>query len=223
MRQSELDSALPWPIKHGAKDVAARAVAHLDRAMAHHGVAVEPPGRRWSIFQGVQSGADAYTARVRRRLTTEVKRRPELYGAKTGEPILELPPGREGQAPWAEQPELLARTPESRAIMYGAIDDRDYTSIVWIGREDVVSDRVVAALERWRPVLATRAEFARNSRRRWFETAWPRDKDELRAPKVIALAVEGLVRAIAANRRALLCASRVCEERRRGSTVRSSG
>jgi hypothetical protein len=135
----------------------------------------------------VQSGADAYTARVQRRLSTEAKRRLELDGAKTGEPILELPPGREREAPWAEQPELLARTPESRAIMYGAIDDRDYTSIVWIGREDVVSERVVTALERWRPVLATRAEFARNARRRWFETAWPRDKNELRAPKVIAL------------------------------------
>ena len=187
MRQSELDPALPWPIKHGAKDVAARVASHLDRAVASDEVAVEPLGGRWSIFQGVQSGADAYTARVQRRLSTEVKRRLELDGAKTGEPILELPPGRETEAPWAEQPELLARTPESRAIMYGAIDDRDYTSIVWIGRDDVVSERWVTALERWRPVLATRAEFARNARRRWFETAWPRDKHELRAPKVIAL------------------------------------
>ena len=187
MRQSELDPAVPWPIKHGAKDVAAQAVAHLDRAVANDEVAVERLGRRWSIFQGVQSGADAYTARVQRRLSTEARRRLELDGAKTGEPILELPPGRERAAPWSEQPELLARTPESRAIMYGALDDRDYTSIVWIGRGDVVSERVVRALERWRPVLATRAEFARNSRRRWFETAWPRDKKELRAPKVIAL------------------------------------
>jgi len=35
--------------------------------------------------------------------------------------------------------------------------------------------------------IATRAELARNAKRRWFETAWPRDKEQLRAPKVIAL------------------------------------
>jgi type I restriction-modification system DNA methylase subunit len=187
MRQAELDPALPWPIKHGAKDVAALVVAHLDRVLADEEVAVEPLGERWSIFQGVQSGADAYTERVQRRLSAGIKRRLELDGAKTGEPILELPPGREREAPWTDQPELLARTPESRAIMYGALDDRDYTSIVWIGREDVVSERVVTALERWRPVLATRADFEANPQRRWFETHRTRDKNELRSPKVIAL------------------------------------
>ena len=187
LRQGDLDHSLPWPIKHGAGDVAARAVAHLDRLIADDEASVEPLGARWSIFQGVQSGADAYTARIQRRLPAEVKRRLDLEGVQTGDPILELPPGREKDPPWAEHPELLARTPESRAILYGALDDADYTSIVWIGREDRVPESVVAELERWRSVLATRAEFARNTQRRWFETAWPRDKAEMRAPKVIAL------------------------------------
>ena len=187
MRQADLDPTVPWPIKHGVRDVAARAVAHLERALADGNAPVEPLGRRWNIFQGVQSGADAYTARIQRRLSADVKRRLEVEGAETGEPILELPPGWEERAPWRDHPELLARSPESRAILYGAIDAEDYTSIVWIGRDDRVPETVVAALERWRAVLATRADFEANPQRRWFETHRTRDKDELRAPKVIAL------------------------------------
>ena len=36
-------------------------------------------------------------------------------------------------------------------------------------------------------MLRTRAEFARNPHRRWWETAWPRDRRALLGPKVIAL------------------------------------
>src|SRR5205807_6455829 len=88
-----------------------------------------------------------------------------------------------GKAP----PRLLARAPESRGILYGAIDTDDYVSLVWIDRRDAVPRAVEEALERWKPLLASRAEIARNERRRWFETAWPRDKEKLRKPKVIAL------------------------------------
>ena len=59
--------------------------------------------------------------------------------------------------------------------------------LVWIGRDDVVPASIERALEPWKPVLASRAEFVRNPKRRWFETAWPRDKEQMRAPKVIAL------------------------------------
>ena len=45
---------------------------------------------------------------------------------------------------------------------------------------------VLEALEPWKPVLEHRAEIRRNDRE-WWETAWPRDRDELAAPKVIAL------------------------------------
>lgn len=41
-------------------------------------------------------------------------------------------------------------------------------------------------MEPWKPLLESRAEIKRN-RRKWWETAWPRDQDELGAPKVIAL------------------------------------
>ena len=46
---------------------------------------------------------------------------------------------------------------------------------------------MIEALEPWREVLRTRAEFARNARRTWWETAWPRDRESLSGPKVIAL------------------------------------
>ncbi len=187
LRQHELVHDRPWPIKHARRDVAARVVAHLDSALAEEEGPVEPLARRWAIFQGIQTGADAYTARIQRRVGDEVKRRLEEEGRRTGDPILELPPGREDEAPWREHPELLARNPEARAVLYGALDDGDYTSLVWIGRGDPVPADVVRALEPWRPVLATRAEFARNPRRRWFETGWPRDRATLRGPKVIAL------------------------------------
>jgi len=109
---------------------------------------VEPLKRRWHVFQGVQTGADAYTARIQKRLSGAVRRRLE---ASTGDPILELPPGREHEPPWRDHPKLLARSPESRAIRYGAIDACDYASLVWIGREDEVPRAVVDELERWRP------------------------------------------------------------------------
>lgn len=81
----------------------------------------------------------------------------------------------------------MARAPESRALLYGAIDELDYGHLVWIGREDTVPQAVIDALEPWKPLLQTRAEIARNPARRWFEAAWARDKDKLRGPKVIAL------------------------------------
>lgn len=185
--QRDLVADWPWPIKHGAQDAAARAVAHLQAALESDSAPVEPLTKHWDIFQGIQTGADSYGGRVQRRLSTEVKRRLAEDGARTGDPILELPPGTEHYPPWAGVPQLLARSPESRALLYGAIDDADYASLVWIGRDEDAPADVVGALEPWRPVLATRAELARNPKRRWFETAWARDKAQMRLPKVIAL------------------------------------
>jgi hypothetical protein len=82
-------------------------------------------------------------------------------------------------------PELLAKSPEPRAVLYGAFDDMDYTTLLVL-RSDPPRD-VFEALERWKPVLASRAEIARNARRHWWEAAWPRDARDLRAPKVVAL------------------------------------
>ncbi len=187
LRQADLDHSVPWPIKHGAKDAPARVVAHLERLVADESSPVEPLKRRWHIFQGIQTGADAYTARIQKRLSAVVRTRIAAEGASTGDPILELPPGWEQEKPWREHPKLLARSVEPRGILYGAIDAADYASLVWIGREEEVPQPLVDALEPWRAVLASRAEFVRNSNRRWYETAWPRDKAELRGPKVIAL------------------------------------
>ena len=88
LRQRNLDHELPWPIKHSARDVASQVVAHLD------GAEVEPLGARWQVVRGIETGADAYSARIQRRLSADAKRRLAEEGAATGDPILELPAGR---------------------------------------------------------------------------------------------------------------------------------
>ena len=100
---------------------------------------------------------------------------------------MQLPAAAEEALPWCENRSLLARAPEAAAILYGALDASNYTNVVWIGRDDEVPDDVVAVLEPWQSVLARRAEFRRNRRRRWWETAWARNRDDLTAPKVIAV------------------------------------
>lgn len=185
--QATLRSSRPWPVKHTSRDVASRVVAHLQRRLDAPRVPVERLERRWDVVRGIETAADAYTARIQKRLADQVKAQLHLQGRRTGEPILELPPALAAQAPWRDHPELLARSPEPRALLYGAIDDEDRTELVWIGRDDPVPPDVVEALEPWREVLRSRAEFVRNPQRRWYETAWPRDRTTLRKPKVIAL------------------------------------
>ena len=187
--QGDLAADRPWQVKHGSKNVGPRIVSHLQR-LVDSPAAVEPLEARWSIPQGVQTGADAYTQRIQRRLRNsfpKALRQLEANGAELGEPILELPHGREREAPWGQNQELLARSVEPHAILYGALDEDDYTSLIWLGRADEAPRAVVQELEKWKPVLENRAEIRRNPSRRWWECAWTRDKEELRRPKVIAL------------------------------------
>ncbi len=185
--QQELRSMRPWPVKHGSRDIAARVVAHLQAQLDDAAAPVERLAERWTAASGIETGADAYTAKLQRRLDERTRSDLASRGFQTGDPILQLPAGSEGRSPWSDHPDLLARAPEAKAILYGAIDDEDYTSMVWIDRDAEPPREIVEALEPWRAVLRSRAEFARNSRRRWWETAWPRDRAALRGPKVIAL------------------------------------
>ncbi|MBY0395808.1 MAG: hypothetical protein K2X91_04965 [Thermoleophilia bacterium] len=139
------------------------------------------------MFQGIQTGADAYTRRIERRLSAEGRRRLAEAGCSIGDPILELPPQLGQAEPWRSSPEVLARSPEPRAIVYGALDEADHTLLVVMRDSDDPPPAVVEELDRWRPILATRAEIARNPRRRWWAAAWPRDARLMRSPKVIAL------------------------------------
>jgi hypothetical protein len=189
VRQRDLAADRPWSVKHGAKDVGSRVVAHLQHLLKKS-LAVEEMGERWSIPQGVQTGADAFTPRIQKRLRDsfpKALKQLEAVGAEIGEPILELPPGKELESPWKEHPEVLAHSIEPHAILYGALDEANYTHLVWLGREDEAPAQIVAALERWRPVLANRADFLANPERRWWESHRTRDKSLLRKPKVIAL------------------------------------
>jgi Eco57I restriction-modification methylase len=190
VKQSDLVADRPWPVKHGAKDAGSRVVARMERQLGRPGKAIEQLGVRWSIPQGVQTGADAYTRRIQTRLRNsfpDALKQLENAGAELGAPILELPAGREKDAPWQDHPEVLARSIEPGAILYAALDEDDYTSLVWLGHSDEPPQEVIAELERWRPVLANRAEINRNRSRRWWECAWTRDRELLRRPKVIAL------------------------------------
>lgn len=185
--QSALRSTRPWPVKHTSRDVASRVVAVLDKRLEALRTPVEPLEQRWHIFQGIQTGADAYTARIQKRLSDVTKSQLHAAGRRTGDPILELPPAVARRPPWSDHQELLARSPEPRALLYGAIDDADHNDLVWIGRGDAVPPEVQRALEPWRDVLRTRADFEANPQRRWFETHRTRDRALLRGPKVIAL------------------------------------
>lgn len=185
--QSDFKAGRPWPIKHNREDIGALAVAHLDEVASARSSPVEPLENQWKIFQGIQTGADAYTKRIDKRLSEHARAEMIRNGCRIGDPIMELPPSTGSEAPWSDHPELLCRSPESRAILYGAVDDDDYVSYVRIARDTPVSDDVQDALRRWKPLLESRAAIARDPNRRWYETAWARDLGDLNAPKVIAL------------------------------------
>lgn len=185
--QASLQSAKPWAIKHSPRDTASRVVAHLQKALDAPRNPVERLAERWSVVRGIESGADAYSARIQKRLSPQTKAAVSSAGYETGHPILELPAGWEDRSPWREHPAALVRSPEPRGLLYGAIDEGNYASIVYLRASDSPAPEVLEALEPWREVLRSRAEFVRNKRRKWWETAWPRDAEALRGPKVIAL------------------------------------
>ncbi|CAN5140240.1 hypothetical protein BH20ACT16_BH20ACT16_10740 [soil metagenome] len=185
--QDGLRSTRPWPVKHAPRDVATRVVAHLQAQLDAPASQIDRLAERWAVVRGIETGADAYSARVQRRLNERTRSELAARGHRTGDPILELPPGSERERPWSDHPTFLARTPEPHALLYGAIDGSNYTNLVWLRGDDRPPAEVIEALEPWREVLRTRAEFARNARRAWWETAWPRDRTILMSPKVIAL------------------------------------
>jgi hypothetical protein len=192
--QEDLVHDRPWPVKHGARDVATRVVDHLDVVMVQGGEAIEPSVEplkdRWLIFMGIETGADSFAPKMRKRLersSPNVLKRLDIAGCEVGDPIMELPAGAEESKPWSEYPDLLARGIEPTGILFGAMDEADYRNLIWLDRSDNPPTPVLDAIERWRPLLESRAEFLRNRRRHWWECAWPRDKERMRAPKVIGV------------------------------------
>jgi len=184
--QAELRPEYPWPVKFGVADVPTRVVAHLQRSLTADDVAVEPLERSWHVFRGIETGADAYTQRIDRRLSVDDRGALHARGVQLGDPVLELPRELAATEPWKSHAALLGKNPEPRGILYAAIDD-DFTYLVVLRGDSVPPREVLDALEPYRPLLATRAEIARNPRRSWWETAWPRDSKQLAQPKVIAL------------------------------------
>lgn len=113
VEQAKLRSRQPWPVKHAARDTAARVVAHLETQLDRKGVPVERLAGRWDVIRGIETGADAYSSRVRRRLSQDMRRRLAAQGLKDGSPILELPAG-------SEELEPLAITPGGHRSLTGA-------------------------------------------------------------------------------------------------------
>ncbi len=187
LRQSDLRAEVPWPVKHTAKDLPSVVVTHLDRLLEDPRSAVGPLAETWKPFMGIQTCADKYSKKIERSLSADARRRVQATGAQVGEPIYALPPGVEHSEPWRRHPSVLVQSPEPEAILYGGVDEDVYVNLVRLTSTDEPPRAVLDAMERWKPVLESRAEIARNARRRWWETGWPRDTAELRSPKVIAL------------------------------------
>jgi hypothetical protein len=183
--QARLKAEYPWPVKHRAKDIASMVVEHLDGTLAAS--ITQPMKLSWSIFMGIETGADSYTPRAARRATPELRAELAARGLEVGNPIMQLPAGMEHFEPWASYPEILATAPEAGAILYGALDELDYVNYIWLPRSSTPPKGVLEALEPWKPFLAARAEISRNTKRRWWETAWPRDASALASAKVIGL------------------------------------
>src|SRR5690606_19658889 len=107
--QSDFRPEQPWPIKHNREDVGPRVVEHLDRLLKDRSSHVETLDTSWKIFQGIQTGADAYTERIRKRLGEAERAKLDAAGVQVGDPIMELPPGVEDKEPWKSARELLGR------------------------------------------------------------------------------------------------------------------
>ena len=187
IRQDVLKADTAWPVKFAAEDVAMRVVSHLQELLDDATEPVEPLKVSWKVFLGIQTGADAYSQKIRRRLDPNVRAKLENAGVTIGTPVYALPPGSEGERPWIDHPECLVKSPEPESVLYGALDRADYVNLVWLTRQNPAPASVINAVENWRPLLAARAEFVRNRQRAWSETCWPRNRTDLQAPKVIAL------------------------------------
>lgn len=188
--QSKLTGDRPWPVKHAADDLATRVVDWLDALAREESSPLESLKDRWLVFMGIETGADSYAPKMKTRLkrtSPEIPRKLDSAGLSVGDPIMELPPGAEGKAPWGKYPDIIARAIEPRAILFCAVDAADYRNLIWLGRTDDPAEAVVEALMPWRPLLENRAEFRRNRDRRWWECAWPRNKALMRRPKIIGL------------------------------------
>lgn len=186
-----LEAGTPWPLKYTTNSVQVRVVRHMDRALATRGREVELLDERWKLFRGIETGADAYSGRVRKRLTAPVRARLDAAGVAEGDPILEVPLDRATTPPWSDHPESLARSHEATAVHYGAIDPAQETRLVWLRHGDTPSPAILHELAVWKPVLAGRAAIVRTqgdtSPREWWETGWPRGRVEMTSPKVIGL------------------------------------
>jgi hypothetical protein len=187
VRQQDLRSEYPWPVKHRDRDLPAVVAMTLDAALAAETSSVEPLEVAWKPFMGIQTCADAYTTKLQRGLPADVRDELARRGATTGQGIYALPPGAEDRVPWTAQPGSLVMSPEPEAILYGAVDAARYVNLVRLTRSNPPPTEVLREIEVWKPVLERRAEIARNARRQWWETGWPRDDGDIKSPKVIAL------------------------------------
>jgi Eco57I restriction-modification methylase/N-6 DNA Methylase len=186
--QRDLVAYRPWPVKHSKADLAQQVVDVLDAKLTFE--RMTPLGEMWTIVAGIETGADAFTPRIRQRLERQfpdVLRKVLANGATPNAPILQLDPGVEDDAPWNENSTLLAHSPEARAILYGAVDSDDYTNLVWLTPEEKPSRQVLEILEPWKALLEVRAGNIEAPDKPWWATHRPRDKAQLRRPKVVGV------------------------------------
>lgn len=185
--QSQLRADIPWAIKHTARDLPSVVVGRLEHALADGEIPVERLGVSWRPFMGIQTAADSYSKKIQRRLTPNAQAVLESRGHRLGDPIYSVPPGDERLPPWKDNPSVLVRSPEPEGVLYGVVDDEDYVNLVRVTADSPPPSSVLDYAESWRPVLQARAGFAEFPSRAWWETHRARTRDDLIAPKVIAL------------------------------------
>ncbi|MGH9323674.1 MAG: Eco57I restriction-modification methylase domain-containing protein, partial [Vicinamibacteria bacterium] len=156
VRQADLRSTYPWPVKHREEDLATRVVKALEAALDDAVTPVERLDKQWKPFMGVQTCADAYSAKIQRRLSADVRRQLDRAGAALGEPIYALPPLASSAEPWASHPDALVQSPEPEGVLYGAVDPDAYVNLIYLTASSSPPRVVVNAVERWRPLLAAR-------------------------------------------------------------------
>ncbi|HEY6551593.1 MAG TPA: N-6 DNA methylase, partial [Solirubrobacterales bacterium] len=188
--QADLAHDHPWPVKHGKKDIGPRVVVALQRGAAVSRSAIEPLNDRHAITRGIETGADAFTQRIHRRLSEsfpDALRKLLDAGVVLGDPVMELSRDAETQPPWNDYPEVLAKSIESSAILYGALDSSNYTHLIWLYGSARPPEIILDAINVWRPLLEVRAGHGKGERQEWWETHRPRNRSMMLSPKVIAL------------------------------------
>ena len=181
----DTEAPLAPPVRRratGDGDLAAQVVAQLREGLDTGRLSLL--GEAWSFRYGAGTGADAWSGVIDRRLDDDTRDALRAAGCRPGDPVLLLPPGEEGRAPWQDHPEVLVPAALPDGLLFGYVDPHRLANIV-APRPDAVPKAVLTYLGRWRPLLERRPERSRSARAPWWEPSRRPVDAILAAPKLI--------------------------------------